>query len=168
MWVALFHWVLKIYLPTWHDWENYIGFVIIQLRQSEYYIDVIMSMVVLHWLLNRLFRHRSKKTSYRCTNGLCDGNPPMTYGFPSQKTVTREMLPLDGVIMKPVHIWITVLPMMLINPFTTVCWYIQNTGLLECYDKRLIPFLLMCLLCSRYETDSLIIFTQKYSDWKWY
>ena len=42
-----------------------------------------------HWhldcLLNRLFRHRSKKTSKLHVTGLCEGNPPVTDGFPSQR-----------------------------------------------------------------------------------
>ena len=36
-------------------------------------------------LLNRLFRRRSKKTSKLRLMGLCEGNPPVTGGFPSQK-----------------------------------------------------------------------------------
>ena len=42
-----------------------------------------------HWRLdgshNRLFRHRSKKTSKLRVTGLCEGNPPVTDGFPSQR-----------------------------------------------------------------------------------
>ena len=37
-------------------------------------------------LLNRLFRRRSKKTSKLCATGLCEGNPPVIVGFPSQRT----------------------------------------------------------------------------------
>ena len=36
-------------------------------------------------LLNRLFRHRCKKTSKLCVTGLCEGNSPMTGEFPAQK-----------------------------------------------------------------------------------
>ena len=46
-----------------------------------------------HWhlncLLNRLFRCRSKKTKF-CVTGLCEGNPPVTGGFPSQKASDAE------------------------------------------------------------------------------
>ena len=35
-------------------------------------------------LLNRLFSRRSKKTSKLRVTGLCEGNPPVTGGFPSQ------------------------------------------------------------------------------------
>ena len=36
-------------------------------------------------LLNRLFRCRSKKTSNLHVPGLCEGNPPVIGGFPSQR-----------------------------------------------------------------------------------
>ena len=36
-------------------------------------------------LLNRLFRHRLKKTSKLRVTRLCEGNPPVTGGFPSQR-----------------------------------------------------------------------------------
>ena len=41
-------------------------------------------------LLNRLFRRRSKKTSKLHVTGLCDGNPPVTSGFPSQRVSNTE------------------------------------------------------------------------------
>ena len=37
-------------------------------------------------LLNRLFRHRSKKTSKLRVTGLCVGNSPVTGEFPAQRT----------------------------------------------------------------------------------
>ena len=36
-------------------------------------------------LLNRLFTYRSKKTSKLRVTGLCEANPPVTGGFPSQR-----------------------------------------------------------------------------------
>ena len=36
-------------------------------------------------LFSRLFRRRSKKTSKLCVTGLCEGNPPVTGGFSSQR-----------------------------------------------------------------------------------
>ena len=36
-------------------------------------------------LLNRLFRRRSKKSLKLRVTGLCEGNPPVTGGFPSQR-----------------------------------------------------------------------------------
>ena len=41
-------------------------------------------------LLNRLFRRRSKKTSKLCVTCLCEGNPPVTGGFPSQRASNAE------------------------------------------------------------------------------
>ena len=38
------------------------------------------------WLLNRLFRRRSKKTSKLSVTGLCEGNSPVTGEFPAQRT----------------------------------------------------------------------------------
>ena len=47
-----------------------------------------------HWhldcVLNHLFRRRSKKTSKLWVNGLCEGNPPVTGGFPSQRATNME------------------------------------------------------------------------------
>ena len=50
-------------------------------------------------LLNRLFRRRLKKVSTVRVTGLCEGNPPVTGGFPSENTSNGEMLPLDDVIV---------------------------------------------------------------------
>ena len=44
----------------------------------------------LDYLLNRLFRRRSKKTSKLRVTGLCEGNPPVTGGFPSQWVSNTE------------------------------------------------------------------------------
>ena len=41
-------------------------------------------------LLNRLFRHRSKKTSKLRVTGLCEGNSPVTGEFPSQRDSNAE------------------------------------------------------------------------------
>ena len=41
-------------------------------------------------LLNRLFRHRSKKTSNLCVTGLCGGNSPVTGEFPWQRASIAE------------------------------------------------------------------------------
>ena len=51
-----------------------------------------------HWrldnLLNCLFRLRSKKMSKFRVTGLCEGNPPLIGGFPSQRASNAEMFPL--------------------------------------------------------------------------
>ena len=41
-------------------------------------------------LLNRLFRHRSKKTSKLCVTGLCTGNSPVTGEFPARRASNAE------------------------------------------------------------------------------
>ena len=41
-------------------------------------------------LLNRLFRHRSKKTSKVRVTGLCEGNSPVTGEFPAQRASNAE------------------------------------------------------------------------------
>ena len=43
-----------------------------------------------HCLLNRLFRHRSKKTSKLPVTGLCAGNSPLTGEFPAQMVSNAE------------------------------------------------------------------------------
>ena len=50
-------------------------------------------------LLNRLFRHRSKKTSKLCVTGLCAGNSPGPVNSPHKWPVTRKMFPFDDIIM---------------------------------------------------------------------
>ena len=42
------------------------------------------------WLLNRLFRHRSKKTSKLRVTGLCAGNSPVTSEIPIQGASNME------------------------------------------------------------------------------
>ena len=67
-----------------------------------------------HWLLNRLFRPRSKKTSKLRVIGLCAGNSPGPVNSPHKWPVTRKMFPFDDVIMKsttsgkdwmPIYLW---------------------------------------------------------------
>ena len=43
-------------------------------------------------LLNRLFRHRSKKTSKLRVTCLCEGNSPVTGEFPTQRTSNAEIV----------------------------------------------------------------------------
>ena len=45
-------------------------------------------------LLNRLFRRRSKKVWMLRVTGLCEGNPPVTGGFPSQRASDAEIFHL--------------------------------------------------------------------------
>ena len=50
-------------------------------------------------LLNRLFRHRSKKTSKLRVTGLCAGNSPGPVNSPHKWPVTRKVFSFDDVIM---------------------------------------------------------------------
>ena len=50
-------------------------------------------------LPNRLFRHRSKKTSKLRVTGLCERNTPVAGEFPAQKTSNADMFPFNDAIM---------------------------------------------------------------------
>ena len=66
-------------------------------RHSER--DGVSTHQRLHLLLNRLFRRKSTKTSKLRITCLCEGNPPVTGGFPHKGPVTRKMFPFEDVIM---------------------------------------------------------------------
>ena len=51
------------------------------------------------YLLNRLFRRRSKKTSKLRVTGLCAENSPVTGEFPAQRAINAEMFPFHDVIV---------------------------------------------------------------------
>ena len=52
------------------------------------------------YLLNRLFRRRSKKTSKLRVTGVCVGNSPGPVNCPHKGPVTRKMFSFDNVIMR--------------------------------------------------------------------
>ena len=62
-------------------------------------------------LLNHLFRGRSKKTSKLHVTGLCEENPPVTGGFPSQRASNADIFSIwwrhhgIGIGMDPLQ-WI--------------------------------------------------------------
>ena len=62
-------------------------------------------------LLNRLFRHRSKKTSKLPVTGLCAGNSPGPVNSSHKRPVTRKMVQFDDVIVGVIyfHIYMFVL-----------------------------------------------------------
>ena len=74
--------------------------------QITHYNDVIMSAMasqitgLLGYLLNRLFRRRSKRPSKLRVTSLCEGNSPVTGEFPEQRASDAEMFPFDDVIME--------------------------------------------------------------------
>ena len=63
--------------------------------------DVVSNHQPHGYLLNRLFRRRSKKTSKLRVTGRCVGNSPGPVKSPHKGPVTRKMLPFDDVIMCP-------------------------------------------------------------------
>ena len=69
---------------------------ILQWRHNER--DAVSNHQRLNCCFNRLFRRRSKKTSKFHVTGLCEGNPPVTGGFPSQRVSDVEKNPFDDVI----------------------------------------------------------------------
>ena len=52
--------------------------------------DCVSNYQRLDCLLNRLFRHRSNKTSKLCVTGLYEGNSPVTGEFPAQRASNAE------------------------------------------------------------------------------
>ena len=52
--------------------------------------DGVLNRWCLDYLLHRLLRCRSKKTSKLRVTGLCEGNPPVTCRFPSQRNSNAE------------------------------------------------------------------------------
>ena len=76
---------------------SYMLLFTLQWRHNER--NAISTHRCLDYLLSRLFRCRSKKTSKLHVTGLCEGNPPVTGGFPHKGPVTRKNFPFDNVIM---------------------------------------------------------------------
>ena len=52
-----------------------------------------------YYLLNCLFRCRSRKTSKLRVTGLCAWNSPSTGGYPHKRPIMRKMVPFDDVII---------------------------------------------------------------------
>ena len=67
-------------------------------------MDGISNQWCLDCLLKCLFRHRSKKISKIHVTGLCEGNPSVTGGFPSQRASNTGNVSIwlryhDGVVL---------------------------------------------------------------------
>ena len=60
----------------------------LQSRQNG--LDEVSNHQILCCLLNRLFGHRSNKTSKPRVTGLCEGNSPVTGEFPAQGASNAE------------------------------------------------------------------------------
>ena len=86
-----------IYTKIGTDWFKIHLFINMQEHTLQWHHnehDGISSHQHLDCLVNRLFRHRSKKISKLCISGLCEGNPPVTSGFPSQMASNMENVPI--------------------------------------------------------------------------
>ena len=66
------------------------------------------------FLLNRLFRRRSKKTSKLRVTGLCEGNSPVTSEFPTQRTSNTENV---SIWWRHHEIW---------KPVSRCQWFVYN------------------------------------------
>ena len=75
------------------------------------------------YLLNRLFRRRSKKTSKLRVTGLCAGNSPGPLTSPHKGPVTRKMFPFDDVIMSRLDVYPQTIYLM---PFAHVIRTLRN------------------------------------------
>ena len=67
--------------------------VSLQWRQNEH--EGFSNHHLLDYFLNRLTRCRWKKTSKLCVTGLCEGNPPVTGGFHSQRVNNAENISIQ-------------------------------------------------------------------------
>ena len=91
---VLYAWLLS----PGHD---YIWYTLELPMYQGHYSDVIMDAT--HqphdYLLNRLFKRRSKKISKHRVTCLCGGNSPVTGEFTAQKASNAEIFSFDDVIM---------------------------------------------------------------------
>ena len=69
-------------------WMFTIGLFPLQWRHNER--DGVSNHPPHHYLLNRLFRHRWKKTSKLRVTGLCEGNSAVTDEFPAQRASNAQ------------------------------------------------------------------------------
>ena len=73
----------------WNSWSFYSVLVLRGLNMSLQWCHNEPDGISYHWLLScflsHLFQRRSKRTSKLCVTGLCEGNPPVTSGFPLTK-----------------------------------------------------------------------------------
>ena len=71
------------------------------------------------WLLNRLFRRRSTKTSKLSVTGLCAGNSPVTGEFPAQMASNAE----NVSIWLRHHVYYYCYYYFLCSRIGVLCWY---------------------------------------------
>ena len=87
----------KINLKTVHKMSA--SWVLLPLQWHHDGRDGVSNHQPHHFVLNGLFRRRSKEPSKLRITGLCAGNSPETGEFPAQVASNAEMFPFDDVIM---------------------------------------------------------------------
>ena len=65
-------------------------YIAVTITITSQWVDGVSNHLPHDYLLNRLFRHRSKKTSKLCVTGLCAGNSPGTGEIPAQMASNAE------------------------------------------------------------------------------
>ena len=75
---------------TWRFCTYLLHGITITLRWRHNAHDDVSNHRCLYCLLNRLFRHRSKKSSKLRVTGLCEGSSPVTSQFPAQRASNAE------------------------------------------------------------------------------
>ena len=105
-----------IHFPTCLCWTGGLEYceMIFSLRWRHNDHDSVSDHQPHGWLLNCLFRRRSKKTSKLRVTGLCVGNSPGPVNSPHKWPVTRKMFPFDDVIMFPLSVgrWLVFPPIL--------------------------------------------------------
>ena len=133
-----------------------------ELRWRHDLCDGVSNHRRLDCLLDRLFRRRSKKTSRFHVNGLCEGNPPVTGGFPNPPVDSPQKGQLRGKCFYlmtsslqkafPYH------EVTILSSDTTAlgCWSATNSFLLSASPVILISNVLFGLRNPRYDNDVFI------------
>ena len=82
--ISLASWLNRIlWIHPWSEWYRFLVPIPLQWRHSER--EGLSNHRRLECLFNCLFRRRLKETSKLRVTGLCEGNPPVTGGFLSQR-----------------------------------------------------------------------------------
>ena len=81
---------LLVLKPDYSEKTRLIPSVAMPLKWRHNERDSVSNHQPHEWLLNRLFRRRSKKTSKLRVTGLCAGNSPGTGDFPAQISSSTE------------------------------------------------------------------------------
>ena len=128
---------------------------LLQWRHNEH--DGVPNHPCLGCLLNRLFRGRSKKISKHCVIGLCEGNPPVTSGFPSQRASDVENVSIWWSHHATVHLNIFMMTFIIValNILLPAPWgsrWVFPHALLWCVwlwmgGNICLPLDNLCLLC---------------------